>query len=343
MMILLSSTSQRAAAEAAEEAISKDIAAELDIKQITSEAFRIADFGCSTGPNTFLQMQALMQAVELKFTSQGLDSRMPEFQVFFNDTFTNDFNSLFVSLPQDRRYYAAGVPGSFHGPLFLRSSIHIAHCSSALHWLSKVPSEVADRASPAWNEGKIHGIGCRKEVREAYFAQFVRDMLSFLCSRAQELVDGGIMVLLIPAAPDFVLDLQTTIGSEFDLLASCLMDMARIGKVSEAKVESFNLPVHYPTPGEVKELLTEGKKYFNILRVEELKVPKKNVLMPDPKKRSLYLRAALEELINRHFGSEIIDELFERFSNKLAESSAFLNAENHVSLVLYVFLKRRAA
>lgn len=51
-------------------------------------------------------------------------------------------------------------------------------------------------------------------------------MENFLNARAEELVSGGLMVILIPALPDGVLMSQTSSGMTYDLLGSCLMDMA---------------------------------------------------------------------------------------------------------------------
>ncbi|KAL7171056.1 hypothetical protein ACSBR2_035840 [Camellia fascicularis] len=62
----------------------------------------MVDFGYSTGPNTFAIVQIIQEAVELKFKSQGLDSLIPEFQFLFNDLVSNDFNTLFASLPPKR-------------------------------------------------------------------------------------------------------------------------------------------------------------------------------------------------------------------------------------------------
>lgn len=130
----------------------------------TGNSFRIADFGCSVGPNTFVAVQNIIETVEEKYKSTGLEARLPEFQVFFNDHVDNDFNCLFKNVPAIQRYFAAGVPGSFHRRLFPSSSLHFAHCSTALHWLSKIPEEVLDKNSPAWNKGRIHYGGAAKEV-----------------------------------------------------------------------------------------------------------------------------------------------------------------------------------
>ena len=89
---------------------------------------------------------------------------MPEFQVFFNDHTSNDFNTLFTSLPPERPYFATGVPGSFHGRLFPNSSLDFVHSSYALQILSKVPKELLNKNSAAWNKGRVHYASAPDEV-----------------------------------------------------------------------------------------------------------------------------------------------------------------------------------
>lgn len=163
-----------------------------------------------------------------KITSQGLGSNTKlQFQVFFNDHVSNDFNTLFASLPLNRQYFAAGVSRSFYDQLFPSSSIHFAHSSYSLQWLSKVPEELLDEHSPAWNKGRIHYTGASDEVVNAYAAQFVKDMGIFLNARAQEIVQGGMMVLIIPGIPDEVHHSELPAGILFNFLGSSLADMVK--------------------------------------------------------------------------------------------------------------------
>ncbi|PON85701.1 SAM dependent carboxyl methyltransferase [Trema orientale] len=197
---------QRGALEASKEMIQEAIIRHFDMnKTLSSASFSnqifLVDFGCSTGPNTFLAVHNILEAIQLKYQLEKRhnlalsddhphDHQIPIIsQVFFNDHFSNDFNTLFKSLPPTRKYLAAGVPGSFHGRLFPNSSLHFIHSSCALHWLSKVPSEVMDRTSPAWNKGRIHYTNAGKQVVKAYSDQYAEDMMSFFRARAEELVD----------------------------------------------------------------------------------------------------------------------------------------------------------
>ena len=178
--------------------------------------------GCSVGPNTILAMQNIVDALELKYQSQGHNT--PEFQVFFNDDASNDFNTLFTSLPPDRKYYAAAVPGSFYSRLFPNASLHFVFSSYALQCLSQVPKEVLDKSSPAWNKGRIHYSNASPKVFESYAAQYAKNIDCFLNARAQEVVCGGLMAIIVPCRPNGLPRSQDTI---IDTLGSCLLDMAK--------------------------------------------------------------------------------------------------------------------
>ncbi|CAK9137177.1 unnamed protein product [Ilex paraguariensis] len=113
------------------------------------------------------------------------------------------------------------------------------------------------------------------------------------------------------------------------------------GSFSEAKVDSFNLPIYYPPIKEL-EALIGGNSGFSIERMEIMKNPAKHVTMPSVRLRTLFLRACFEGLLENHFGSKIMDELFERYSKKVAEASFTMNPENDKSILMFVLLKRKA-
>ncbi|XP_031379037.1 loganic acid O-methyltransferase-like isoform X1 [Punica granatum] len=306
---------QRAATSTAKEKIDEAIATVLDIKRFSSgprASFTIADLGCSVGPNTFIAVQNIIEAVRHKYGSQ-----VPDFQVFFNDHTANDFNALFASLPPERNYYAAGVPGSFHGQLFPESSLHFVHSSYAIHWLSRVPKELLDEGSPAWNKGKIHYTSTPKEVGDAYKSQFTKDMRDFFNARVQEIVSGGIMAFIVPGTQDGVPHSQVPLGVNLDILGLSLMDMAKEGIIKESDVDSLNLPIYTATPQEMTELVnTNG--CFDIERMELTASRSKIRGSINAQAWMMHLRAGLEGIISKHFGTEIIDELFDRFLQKVA-------------------------
>ncbi|KAM3741318.1 hypothetical protein ACB098_08G167400 [Castanea mollissima] len=302
------STYQRGIVEAATENINEAIANQFDINAFPTSPnpICVADLGCSTGPNTFKAMQNIVEAIKLKYISKGGNSKIPDFVVFFND----------------------------------QASLHFIHSSSAAHWLSNIPVDVMDEGSPAWNKGRIFYTNAPKEVKDAYATQFAKDMESILFARAQELVSGGLLALFLSGIPDVMSNSDSHTGIEIDMIGSCLMDMAKVGLVNEAKVDTFNLPLYYPTPKELKALV-ERSEYFSFERMAILKNQKKHVTLQSPSMRALFFRALFEGLLVKQFGNEIIDELFDRYTEKVARSSFFLNPEIDKTIELFVLLKRK--
>ena len=172
-------------------------------------------------------MQSIIQVVQQKYQSQGFASQMPEFQVFFNDHTSNDFNTLFTSLPLERPYFATRVPRSFHGRLFPNFSLDFAHSSYALQILSKVPEKLLNKNSVAWNKGRVHYASAPDEVAQAYSTQFAKDITTFLECRAKELVVGGLMVLIMLGIPNGIPHSSSRTCAIFDFLGQYLMGMAK--------------------------------------------------------------------------------------------------------------------
>ncbi|KAF8021164.1 hypothetical protein BT93_G1559 [Corymbia citriodora subsp. variegata] len=336
------SSFQRAATEVAKVTIEEAIMEKLDIKRFSPAptTFQIADLGCSVGPNTFVAVQNILEAVQRKYITQGLSSQMPDFLVLFNDHASNDFNTLFASLPPDRQYYAAGVPGSFHGRLFPEASLHVVHSAHALPWLQKLPEELLDANSPAYNKGRVYYTSAPGQVLDAYAAQFAKDAVMFLSARGKEVVSSGIMVLLMPGRASGIAHSGVLSDVMFDLLGLCLMDMAKEGKTSEALVDSFNVPVYVPSPEEMTAII-ERNGCFSIERMDLAPFDKKTDGLTAAHACMLHVRAGVEGLIGKHFGSEIVDELFDRLLKKAKESSDRLSLAFLHGCQLFVVLKRK--
>ncbi|KAL6175648.1 hypothetical protein ACLB2K_052287 [Fragaria x ananassa] len=316
---------QRGSVDAAKELLNKAIAEKLDIEIfLPSKSFHIADLGCSTGPNTFLAVENILEAVESKYQSLGLKSQIPEFLVFFNDHISNDFNMLFQSLPQNRRYHAAGVPGSFYKRVFPNASINFAYSSTAIQWLSRVPTVIEDSTSPAWNKECVHYSNATDEVIKAYETQYSDDMESFLQARAQEIVYGGLIVLTFPGRHSDTPHSDATPNVVLQLLGSSLMDLVRKGVVREEKVDSFNIPVYSMSPKELSDVV-ERNGCFSIEMVADLLVSQVEDTSSMPKLIASHIRAGMEGLLKQHFGEEILDELFDLYQKK---------CEDHISTII---------
>ncbi|KAK6927901.1 SAM dependent carboxyl methyltransferase [Dillenia turbinata] len=334
------SVHQKRTVDGEKQMINQSIANDFDMKNQNFDfssipCFRIATFGCSVGPNIFISLQSIIEAVESKYQLSSCES--PEFQVIFND-YIDDFNTLFRSLPTSREYLVAGVPGSSHGRLFPNSTLHFVYSSSALHWLSKVPEEVMDKSSPAWNKGTIYCTGTSKHVNDAYLGQFERDVESFLNARAQELVMGGLMCLVISGIPNGAKFSESALGKVYDLLGFCLEDMAARGLISGEKLDSFNLPLYYPTSGKFLEVIKKNK-HLSMVRFAILKHPLE-YFVPSDQMIAGGLRAAIEGVIKNHFGDQIdIDELFSLYLKKLPESRpSIVDDNNRRNMDICIFL-----
>ncbi|CAA7030323.1 unnamed protein product [Microthlaspi erraticum] len=190
------SSYQRALLEAAKEKMNEAISAKLTLNLIT-DRFTIVDFGYNI-----------------------------EFQVFFNDFSNNDFNTLFQGLPPERRYYSAGVPGSFLDRVLPKKSFHIGIISYAFHFTSKVPKGITNRNSPLWNKD-MHCTGINKAVKKAYLDQYSVDTKNLLDARAEELVPGGLFLIFGSCMRDGVKMSETCKGVPMDCLGASLNDLAQ--------------------------------------------------------------------------------------------------------------------
>ncbi|KAL3654458.1 hypothetical protein CASFOL_004139 [Castilleja foliolosa] len=324
--------------------IEHEIATNLDLLSTNSNhTICIADFGCSTGGNSFPVIQIITHAIKQKLeSSSSSSSSSPEFYVFFNDVIANDFNTLFGSIKPNRvNYNAIGVPGDFHGRLLPKSSLHFAYSSWSLHWLTNVPRAVTDCDSPAWNGGRVFYSKARKEVCDAYFDQYSRELGAFLEARAVEMVAGGLMwITNLGISECWNPEKEYNVLTYHDILESCLMDMARKGTISEAKLNTFNFPFYYATPQQMKTIL-ENNQSFTIERMEIINNnPGKRKLI-DARARAAATKAVSGRLLTDHFGKMITDELFELYAEKLAATPIFDSTDNDKDIVILVVLKRK--
>ncbi|CAI9769173.1 unnamed protein product [Fraxinus pennsylvanica] len=167
--------------------------------------------------------------------------------------------------------------------------------------------------------------------------QFANDLHSFLKARAEGLVDGGLLAFIHGVDPNGNKDTSKITLLSFELLGSCLVDLAKKGPFDISQVDSFNLPKYFPFHDELKALV-ERNQDFSLERMEILDNPPKRLTNPDPKSFATFMRVLIEGLLQNHFGSEIMDELFKRHGEKV-EESGLLSDPNENSLMALVLLK----
>ncbi|KAJ6367134.1 hypothetical protein OIU77_003499 [Salix suchowensis] len=302
----------------------------------------IADLGCSSGPNTLYAVSELVKAVDE--VRRKLGHQSPEYQVLLNDLPGNDFNAIFKSLAgfqEDMRKqmgdgfgpcFFAGVPGSFYGRLFRRKSLHFVYSSYSLMWLSRVPEGLED------NKGSICMVGTSPpSVVKAYYRQFQTDFSLFLKCRSEELVAGGRMALTILGRKS-----EDPASKEccyiWELLSVALNEMVVEGIIEEEKFDSFNIPVYTPSPLEVESIVEkEGSFTIDLLDVSQVnwdaydeEVHQSEAFKDGGYNVAKCMRAVAEPLLVSHFGEAIIDEVFSRYGEIVAnrmseEKTEFVN------------------
>nr|GEU68005.1 probable S-adenosylmethionine-dependent methyltransferase At5g38100 [Tanacetum cinerariifolium] len=126
-----------------------------------------------------------------------------------------------------------------------------------------------EKGSSDYNKERVHYVSSDEEVVKAYQRQYVKDMDGFLTARAEVVVRGGLVVVLVPGRPNELPHPECIGNVLFEVLGSCLLDVAKEGKIEDGKVESLNIPIYYASPQEVNEIV-DRNGYFTKERIKGL-------------------------------------------------------------------------
>ncbi|XP_027337722.1 jasmonate O-methyltransferase-like [Abrus precatorius] len=296
--------------------------------------WKVADLGCSSGPNSLMVVSNILNIIDK--TNLSLNHEPSVLQIYLNDLFGNDFNNIIKLLPdfyqsihQELRgdnvgCFVNATPGSFYGRLFPNDYIHFFHSSCSIQWLSQAPKDSTKIAEPL-NKGNIYVTNkSPQSAHEAYLKQFEKDFTVFLESRSKELKRGGNMVLTFMGR-----EKACEIYNPCVVIGTLLNDMVQEGLVEEEKLDFFDMPLYGPTAEEVKQVI-EAEGSFTLEKLKTIKMDWDANIQEDvddfvlgSKMRgefiSKYVRAGLEPLLSAEFGEDIMDELFSRFRNLLAQ------------------------
>ncbi|KAL2895621.1 Salicylate carboxymethyltransferase [Bienertia sinuspersici] len=223
-------------------------------------------------------------------------------------------------------------------------------------WMGQVPEGIED------NKKNI-GIGRTSppNVLKAYYDQFEKDFSMFLRCRCKEVVDEGIMVLTLLGRKS-IEPYSKESCYMFDFLATALNDMVSQGIIDEEKLNTFNVPVYYPSAVELG-LLVEKEGSFTLNQVLYLNRAGSRVcgLRPvsevnweisvqcensnklfDHNDFSKCMRSVTEPFLINHFGEAIIDELFHRYKEILKASMAKEKKNVFINVTLWLTRKARS-
>nr|QRX39005.1 gibberellic acid methyltransferase [Sisymbrium irio] len=309
-----------------------------------SSHLKIADLGCAVGDNTFSTVDTVVEVLRHKLTliNGKSDQPEPELEVFFSDLPSNDFNTLFRSLEEkvnssSQKYFAAGVPGSFYRRLFPKGELHVVVTMSALQWLSQIPEKVMEKGSKTWNKGRVWIQGTEGEVVEAYAEQADKDLVQFLQCRKEEIVEGGVLFMLMGGRPSGLVSQVSDHDSRLKYLFTTLMDQAwqdlvDEGLIEEEKRDGFNIPVYLRNTEEIASAIDRCGG-FKIEKMEVLKITdpmnvKHQELMRDPQSygraMSNMVQAGLKPIIEAYLGPDLTRKLFDRYAIRAAASNEFI-------------------
>lgn len=192
----------------------------------------------------------------------------------------------------------------------------------------QVPDGVKHDEGLALNKKNIYiAKTSTSNIIESYYEQFKCDFSRFLDQRYNELVPGGRMVLSSLGRKSLDArfgELSCLLG----LLADALNSMVQEGLVQKEKAESFKFPVYTPSVEEVEELIIKHGSFS----IDQLYTmiskwdPKDECIdnhksvnsLESGKNVAIHTRAACEPMLTRHFGPNIMDQLFAKFAVNVA-------------------------
>ena len=192
----------------------------------------VADFGSSQGHNSMRQMALVLDGL-----SKRIGSRR-EIMVVHTDLPHSDFTSLFVMLESAPDSYRRGrdhvfvsaVGHSFFDRLLPAGSLGFGWSAFALHWMSALPAALRGHIWPA---------SAASDEAEALAEVAAGDWHNFLSSRAEELVPGGQLVLVIGAADETG---ATGLEPMMDLANGVLRALVVEGKLAADVYTAMTIP-----------------------------------------------------------------------------------------------------
>ncbi|TQE09971.1 hypothetical protein C1H46_004393 [Malus baccata] len=155
-----------------------------------------------------------------------------------------------------------------------------------------------------------------------YLEQFKKDFRVFLRSQAEELVPGRSMVFI-------------TLGSTkshdplsiWEVVGLKLNNMVLEGLIEEEKLDTFNMPLYFPTTKEAEDVI-EAEGFFTLQSLEVFKNDWDSYIKHadsglDKKARAAVLateiRAVVEPILATQFGEVAMDDLFRRFEEDVLD------------------------
>lgn len=219
---------QARSAEEADGVLGRALAAVM----ISPGPLTIADFGSSQGHNSMRQMAFALD----RLTERTGQSR--DIMVVHTDLPHCDFTSLFVMLETATDSYrrgrdhvfASAIGHSFYERLLPADSLTFGWSAFALHWMSALPMPLRAHIWP---------VSAVPDEAKALAEVAATDWRNFLTHRAEELVPGGQLVLIIGAVDETG---ATGLEPMMDLANGVLKALVADGKLDADAYAAMTIP-----------------------------------------------------------------------------------------------------
>lgn len=213
-----------------------------------STSISILNLGCSQGITSAILFSQVL-------TSFRNNSTLA-INIYHEDLPTNNWNSLSEFLASDQSYSQLGnvfhsiIPTSFYHQVLPDNSVHLAFSNSTFEYLSK-DIEIPD----------THNSN-RKELKELASRQSIEDMKLIIQNRYNELIPGGVFVLLT--------NFQHSQGvkSCTGVIAEAHQALYQKNIITQEEHKRFRLPIWYRGKEEWQEILGSTSSLFKLIAYE---------------------------------------------------------------------------
>ncbi|UJR12303.1 hypothetical protein I4U23_016480 [Adineta vaga] len=140
---------------------------------------------------------------------------------------------------------------SFYESCLSSNSLLIGYSSTSLHWLSHKPCNISNHCASLFAQG---------DELKAFQEQARLDFNHFLEYRSNELISGGVLILLIPCVDDH--------GSNgFDILREILYKCAQLCLTAQELLE-YTFPIHARSYAECVDIQLFDRFSFELIKSE---------------------------------------------------------------------------
>ncbi len=230
-----------------------DAAADLVLEALESmplagaTPFTIADYGAADGGTSIDMMRKAVARIH-----QTAPNR--QIAITYTDLPHNDFSVLFQLLQgllpvhkdnplgQQPNVFTFGAGTTFYRQIFPDSTVSLGFSATAMHWLSKLPLQIADHP---------HAVGSDPEERKLLRQSALADWDTILLHRAREMIPGGKFVFANFCEDEKGYYLGHTGGVNMhDTFAKHWRNLLRDGTITEAEYKRANFVQFYKTKEE---------------------------------------------------------------------------------------------